>query len=84
MWHSVGLFRTHDDLARAVATLDDWAAAEFADTLDGWRQRSLVTVAQLIAGAALRREESRGAHFRDDFPARDDARWRVHLADALQ
>ena len=84
MWRSVGLFRTHDDLARAVATLDDWAAAEFADTIDGWRQRSLLTVARLIAGAALRREESRGAHFREDFPRRDDARWRIHLADALQ
>jgi L-aspartate oxidase len=32
----------------------------------------------LIARAALWREESRGAHFRVDFPARDDERWRMH------
>jgi L-aspartate oxidase len=31
-----------------------------------------------MAEAALWREESRGGHFREDFTARDDARWRVH------
>ena len=41
-------------------------------TVDDWRRRNLVTVALLIARAALRREESRGGHFRQDFPARDD------------
>jgi len=32
-------------------------------------------------GAALRREESRGAHFRADFPARDDLHWKFHIAE---
>ena len=39
--------------------------------------------ALLILQAALRREESRGSHFRDDFPAQDDGRWRGHLEVAL-
>jgi len=37
-----------------------------------------MTVALLVARAALWREESRGGHYRVDFPERDDARWRVH------
>ena len=39
--------------------------------------------ALLILQAALRREESRGAHFREDFPVEDDGRWRGHLEVAL-
>ena len=39
--------------------------------------------ALLILQAALRREESRGAHFREDFPVENDRRWRGHLEVAL-
>jgi L-aspartate oxidase len=44
---------------------------------------SLVTVGLLVASAALRREESRGAHFRTDFPSRDDLHWKKRIADRL-
>jgi len=84
MWRSVGLFRTRDDLERAVTALDAADASPAPPTPgdpDGWRHRNLVAVARLIARAALRREESRGGHFRADFPARDDIHWKVHLVD---
>jgi L-aspartate oxidase len=81
MWRSAGLFRTRAGLEQAVAGLDAAAAAAGPVTLEGWRERSLVTVARLIAGAALRREESRGGHFREDFPERDDLHWKVHFID---
>ena len=42
---------------------------------------SLATVGWLMAKAALRREESRGAHFRTDFPAKDDLHWKIHVAE---
>src|SRR5262245_37974958 len=84
MWRSAGLMRTRDDLTGAISTLDAAAAAPHPLTADGWRYRNLVTVARLVARAALRREESRGGHFRLDFPARDDGRWRIHLTDALE
>jgi L-aspartate oxidase len=57
--------------------------AERAADRDCHRLRSLVTVGLLIARAALRREESRGGHFRSDFPRRDDAGWLRHCADAV-
>jgi L-aspartate oxidase len=88
MWKSVGLFRERSSLRDALsvlheqqAALDDRLAARTALDHDGWRRASLVTVASLITRAALRREESRGGHFRTDFAAHDDLKWKVHVSD---
>jgi L-aspartate oxidase len=88
MWKSVGLFRESSSLRDAVsllhgqqAALDDRLAARPVLDHEGWRRASLVTVASLIATAALRREESRGGHFRTDCPARDDLKWKIHISD---
>jgi len=81
MWRDAGLFRERDGLARAVAALEGATAPAPPVTAEQYRQRNLVTVARLIARAALRREESRGGHFRADFPQRDDARWKNHVVD---
>jgi L-aspartate oxidase len=81
MWRSVGLFRERDGLVAAASALGQAAASTFPTSIDGWRHRNLATVASLVANAALRREESRGGHFRSDFPNRDDIHWRVHVVD---
>jgi succinate dehydrogenase / fumarate reductase flavoprotein subunit len=39
---------------------------------------SLVELAETVVASALAREESRGAHYRSDFPRRDDTHWRKH------
>jgi len=81
MWRHAGLFRTREGLTAAVEMLDRARIAGLPSTAQEWRHRNLVTVARLLAHAALRREESRGAHFRADFPERDDRRWRVHVVE---
>jgi len=88
MWRHCGLLRDGVGMQRAVSQLEAWRGA-FGPTSatsgdDGsMRTRSIVTVALMIARAALRREESRGGHFRSDFPNRDDIKWRKHVADRL-
>lgn len=87
MWRNAGLFRTDERLTEALSRLEaayQHALARMApSTSDAgeWQRFNLLTVARLIARAALRREESRGGHFRQDFPQRDDLHWKVHLTD---
>jgi L-aspartate oxidase len=87
MWTQVGLIRDRAGLEAAVAAFDAdrrWLAAQApAATVDQARLASLIMVGGLMARAALRREESRGGHYRNDFPARNDAQWGVRMADQL-
>jgi L-aspartate oxidase len=79
MWRDAGLLRDALGLERALATLH-----QIGGTLPSVRDRSslelrnLHAVATLITRGAIAREESRGGHFRSDFPARDDAHFRKH------
>jgi L-aspartate oxidase len=73
MWNDVGIVRDADRLSRAIARLDEIGARPL-NTLS-W---NFVTLGRLIARAALLRTESRGSHYRADYPVRDDANWAHH------
>jgi len=89
MWRHAGLLRSRDTLESLVARLSSWwgllahAQSETGSEREFRRLSSLVTVSLLIARAALRREESRGGHFRTDFPHRDDIHWQKHVSNVL-
>jgi L-aspartate oxidase len=73
MWERVGILRSRESIRRALLEFEQIARAPLARA-----SRNFLNVATLITRSALWREESRGAHFRTDFPARDDEHWRVH------
>jgi L-aspartate oxidase len=80
-WRDTAIERDGAGLARALERIRFWSTyvlpAVFAGPR-GWELQNMLTVAWLIASRAQLREESRGAHTRMDFPARDDARFRYH------
>ncbi len=49
-----------------------------------WETANLLVVAGALAHQALLRTETRGSHWREDFPDTDDARWRIHLASRIE
>ncbi len=91
LWRHAGLFRERGGLQEAVGALDSaWRGAQShrdaggGFSLQGWQSLNLVTIARLIARAALRRQESRGGHYRTDFPARDDLHWKIHMFETIE
>jgi len=81
MWKQVGILRSGKDLKAAIQTL---AAMEIPRTEKDGRceheLRNLHALGLLIARSALAREESRGSHYRSDFPYRDDEKFQKHSA----
>jgi len=92
MWDKVGIFRTGKEIQEAIIEIErikerdlpqlcvtdnkTRCNREWIETLE---IESMVTVAEMVAKAALMREESRGAHYRRDFPKTDNQNWFVNI-----
>ncbi len=90
MSQNLGIFRTEKSTRQALQIIQDlkvrasrvWLQDHGkifnTDLIQALELRSLVEIAETIVAGALAREESRGAHYRSDFPKRDDENWLKH------
>ncbi|MGP3984638.1 L-aspartate oxidase [Streptomyces sp. KR80] len=94
MTRGAGVLRSAESLAAAALALEalhteadaaldrDQKTAE--PCVETWEASNLLLVSRVLVAMARQREETRGCHWREDRPARDDARWRRHLVARLQ
>ena len=76
-----GVLRDAESLTAAAQVADEVLALPVGDTVGHQELRNLAIIGQASVVAALRREESRGAHTRDDFPeTRPDLAHRIVFA----
>lgn len=80
MTSRVGVLRNAAGLVEASGLLDKLAGVS-ADVVDqdSWETTNLLTISTALADAAALREETRGSHWREDFPERDDDRFAGHF-----
>ena len=79
MWNQVGIVRTGSGLKQAVKRLEEMAPQlSCPHSRREYEARNLQIAGLLVARSALAREESRGAHYRTDFPDHNDAKFRKH------
>ena len=82
MGRLAGVQRDANGLQEAADSIRSYAAYVMPhqfDNVEGWELQNLLTTASCMVSAALARTESRGVHFRTDFPQVDDENWRRHL-----
>jgi L-aspartate oxidase len=81
MARNVGITRSGERLSETVDILEFWGRYvmdKVFDEVSGWQLQNMLTLARLIAIGARERTESRGVHFRGDFPERNDNDWQLH------
>lgn len=94
MSRGAGVLRSAESLRAAAGALDevhraaaapagppgeDAAAKPAVPGVESWETTNLLCVARVLTAAALERAETRGCHWREDRPDRDDRAWRRHL-----
>jgi L-aspartate oxidase len=78
MWRHVGILRNGKELKTTLAQLESLQLPAEATTREENELKNLHTLAIVITRSAIAREESRGSHYRSDFPYRDDDDFQKH------
>lgn len=92
MQEQAGVLRRGQQLEAAGLSLETMMerVCPLADRADGWETRrnienlSMLVSALCVTRGALLRRESRGCHYREDYPERDDTNWKCHVGTMLE
>ena len=79
-----GVLRSANSLLEAETALQEFGAASgAAPSTEDWETANIHQIASVLVRHALIRTETRGSHWREDFPDRDDERWRLRLVTSV-
>ena len=85
MTKRVGVLRTAEGISHAEIKLRGLETRIATDVgPEEWEATNLLTISTALTASAARREETRGSHWREDFPRRDDAHWAGHFDVTLE
>jgi L-aspartate oxidase len=82
MWRNVGITRSAQPLTEAQEIIKFWqryVMDKVFDSPEGWECQNMLTVSLLMAQSAHNRRESRGVHYRRDFPETNDKNFKKHI-----
>jgi len=82
MWRNVGITRKDQHLSEARQIIRFWqryVMDKVFDTPSAWECQNMLTVSLLMVQAAQKRRESRGVHYRSDYPDRNDKHFKKHI-----
>jgi L-aspartate oxidase len=82
MWRNVGITRSEKPLTEAAEIITFWqryVMDKIFSSPFGWECQNMLTVSLLMAHAANKRKESRGVHYRQDYPDRDNKHFAKHI-----
>jgi L-aspartate oxidase len=82
MWRNVGITRKAQALAEAREIIGFWqryVMDKVFDSPQGWECQNMLTLSLLMTRSAYMRKESRGVHYRSDYPHTDDEHFKKHI-----
>ncbi|NQU65882.1 MAG: FAD-binding protein [SAR324 cluster bacterium] len=86
MWRQVGIIRRGKELTEALHTIEELKQMAMDITVQSPQElmqflelQNMLVLSQMVCQAALQRTESRGAHYRSDFPAEDNRNWLCNI-----
>ncbi|MBN1764400.1 MAG: L-aspartate oxidase [Sedimentisphaerales bacterium] len=87
MWRNAGIVRNGQRLEETIEIIDFWQRYIMDKVFDdpvSWQCQNMLTICRLIARAALQRQESRGVHYRSDYPQPEDDKFKHHIDISLK